>query len=306
MSIEAEVLADYLAGMPERDLLTKYGIKRKDVNRIRKRHGVGLRHCNLQHQRRKNEIAGETVTCMACGRQMQNLSSHVRVHGLTPDEYVDKHGGPLATATCQKLMREAAVDKFERRPGLKDKLREIGSRNITKVNADGKGWRTPVGFWSKEQRAHMSRLLMGRQVTWANKIKESHWSKGDKAHDVIDAICAHGKRFKRGWHLSTKTGAKEFYHSSYELRRMKELDADPDVQRWSKRHGIVVPYQHAGRDKNYVPDFLIERVDGLKVIEEVKGYVIDQAQHDAKCSAARIWCPLHGYVYLVNFMGRSL
>lgn len=148
----------------------------------------------------------------------------------------------------------------------------------------------------------MSRLLTGRNVTWVDKIKESHWSRSNKAQDIIDLICSKNKQFKRGWYTSTKTGLQEFYHSSFEFRRMQELDAEQVVLRWTKRHGITIPYLHQGITKQYVPDFLIEKSDGTVVLEEVKGYIKDRLQHDAKCSAAMAWCSLKGYVYTVNFM----
>lgn len=56
---------------------------------------------------------------------------------------------------------------------------------------------------------------------------------------------------------------------------MKKLDDDINVLSWTKKHSIVIKYKHDGILKSYIPDFLIEYVDGSKIIEEVKGYIED-------------------------------
>jgi hypothetical protein len=301
-----DILRDYLDGLPEKELLVKHGITRAQMNVLRKERGIASRR-NAVSRYQKNTSIGDSVTCAICQLEFQDLSSHVKIHGLTPRVYVERYNTKLRTVAASEKLSASATLKFERHPELKDKLREVGRQNIAKVNAEGKGWRTPVGFWSEEQKAHMSRVLMGRQVTWVDKIRESHWSKNDQAQDVIDKMTEKNTtwRAKRGWYLSTKTNVKEFYHSSYELRRMQELDADDNVVLWTKRHTISITYQYAGRERRYVPDFLIETIDGILFVEEVKGYIKDVAQYDAKCSAARVWCLLNGYVYLTNFMKRK-
>lgn len=56
----------------------------------------------------------DTATCLECGRQLQSLGPHVRVHGLTPDEYRAKHGipftAPLSTPHVRAHARTVAID----------------------------------------------------------------------------------------------------------------------------------------------------------------------------------------------------
>jgi hypothetical protein len=78
---------------------------------------------------------------------------------------------------------------------------------------------------------------------------------------------------KSGYYTSTKTGIQEHHQSSYELFRMKELDNDDTVNYWTKKHHICISL---GPNRHYLPDFLIEYVDGTTTIEEVKGYVRDK------------------------------
>lgn len=76
----------------------------------------------------------------------------------------------------------------------------------------------------------------------------------------------------KGWHSSHKSGERFYHDSFYEAIRMRMLDEMPEVDLWTKRHGIIIPYKFMGADKYYVPDFLIEYSDGHTVLEEIKGY----------------------------------
>jgi hypothetical protein len=79
------------------------------------------------------------------------------------------------------------------------------------------------------------------------------------------------KNCKRGWYLSSKTNDEEWYHSSWEEIKMKELDEDENVKFWTKKHGYVIEYFDGNFIKRYLPDFLIH--GEKKMVLEVKGYV---------------------------------
>ena len=67
------------------------------------------------------------------------------------------------------------------------------------------------------------------------------------------------------------------------------LDAHPAVRAWVKndRLGLVVPYRKDGVPRNYLPDFLVELVDGRKLLVEIKGQLGDAL---LKKAAAERWC----------------
>ena len=194
---------------------------------------------------------------------------------------------------------EAAKRKYALHPELKEVLREVGRQNMTSMNERGLGWKMPVGYHTEEHKQHMSKLLTGRNVTWTDKIRDSHWTKRADAHEIVDRIVAGNKNYKRGWYQSFKTGQREFFHSSFEERRMCELDNDPCVVSWTKRHGIRLTYTCYGKSKIYVPDFLIKMEDIL-VLEEVKGYVHDPVVFEAKCVVAIQYCETHKMKFVVN------
>jgi hypothetical protein len=63
------------------------------------------------------------------------------------------------------------------------------------------------------------------------------------------------------------------------------LDASPLVRRWTRHHGIVIPYYIKGRRRRYHPDIFVEYVDGMRFIEEVKGRIFNMKKFMAKNGA---------------------
>lgn len=91
----------------------------------------------------------------------------------------------------------------------------------------------------------------------------------------------------------------ERYDSDLERRMMVELEADPVVAKWQKRHDISIPWiDENGRERRYRPDFLVEYTDGRKIIIEIKGAdMVDSPSVLRKQSAAREWCRKRGMSY---------
>lgn len=101
---------------------------------------------------------------------------------------------------------------------------------------------------------------------------------------------------KMGSYPSRKTGTQEVFQSSYELAWMKHLDDDAGVLSWTKKHGIIIPYEQG----TYVPDFLVERAEG-KSLEEVKGRIFDQQKQAQKNAAAQKFCAEQGWAFRLVF-----
>lgn len=94
----------------------------------------------------------------------------------------------------------------------------------------------------------------------------------------------------------------EVYDSGQERLMMERLDADPSVRKWTKRHGIAVPWVDSWRRRHaYRPDFLVEYADGSKALIEVKGanYVDSQAVQRKRMAAER-WCERRGMAYSIE------
>ena len=98
------------------------------------------------------------------------------------------------------------------------------------------------------------------------------------------------------------------YDSLLERDYMIELEQDPAVKSWTKKHGIKIPYTFLGLfTRNYLPDFLVEYNGGSKEIHEGKGLPLffwDSTK--AKRAAAQEWCKIHGMKYKVITQGRQV
>ena len=71
-----------------------------------------------------------------------------------------------------------------------------------------------------------------------------------------------------GEYFSTKSNCSVHYRSSWELKRFKLLDEDISVASW-KYEPITIKYKLDGNERRYLPDFLIERVNGRFELEEM-------------------------------------
>src|SRR3989338_4299936 len=65
---------------------------------------------------------------------------------------------------------------------------------------------------------------------------------------------------------------KEDYDSALEREYMVELERNPAIKTWTKKHRIKIPYKFIGFTRYYLPDFLVEYKDGSKEIHETKGF----------------------------------
>jgi len=103
--------------------------------------------------------------------------------------------------------------------------------------------------------------------------------------------------YKQGWVMNKSTNEEEYFASSYEERRMNQLNELGVI--WTKNHRIRIPYKdEVGNTRNYVPDFLI---DG-RIIEEIKPKSLINSKMDNNCykvEAAIEFCKNNGYEYRI-------
>lgn len=98
--------------------------------------------------------------------------------------------------------------------------------------------------------------------------------------------------------------SSEHYDSILERDYMGYLDSNPSVSRWTKKHGIKIPYTFLGFKRDYLPDFLVILRDGSKEIHETKGLpFLLWLSVKIKRKSAEEWCKNWGYKY--KFVTRS-
>lgn len=85
--------------------------------------------------------------------------------------------------------------------------------------------------------------------------------------------------------MKTKKGGDFVTKSSYETRYAEMLEADPKVKRFVYEP-FKIPYKVRGKKKNYIPDFLVEYVDGREELVEIKpAALVDLPRNKAKIKA---------------------
>lgn len=98
----------------------------------------------------------------------------------------------------------------------------------------------------------------------------------------------------------------EDYDSTLERDYMVELEHNPAVKSWTKKHGIKIPYVFLGFKKSYLPDFLVEYNDGAKEIHEGKGLpFLFWLSTKLKRQNAEAYCKSLGWKYKLVTQGRE-
>ena len=78
-------------------------------------------------------------------------------------------------------------------------------------------------------------------------------------------------KYKTGKYDS-KIGEVFLYSSSYELESMILFDESSNIKSWTNKHGIRIKYYYNNLNRHYIPDFLIEFLNGDTYIIEMKGW----------------------------------
>jgi len=106
----------------------------------------------------------------------------------------------------------------------------------------------------------------------------------------------------KGFLFNTKTNDDEFYHSSWEMNKMIELNENENVIFWTKKHKIHIKYFYKNSNKIYLPDFYVEYKNGEKKIIEIKGYVEDEEQLKLKIIAAKKFCKINNIEFIIDYV----
>lgn len=102
---------------------------------------------------------------------------------------------------------------------------------------------------------------------------------------------------KKGYYTS-KDGVKSRYDSMTELAMMMYFDKNNYA--WKKNTSLRIPYLFEGKERKYIPDFLVE-TNGRNIprmMVEIKGSN-DKPELPFKCEAAEKYCFEHTMFYVL-------
>ena len=91
----------------------------------------------------------------------------------------------------------------------------------------------------------------------------------------------------------------ESYDSGWERQYMEELDSDPAVVAWTKRHEIRIPYEVAGGKRRiFRPDFLVKLRSGKLELREMKGsHLLKESESKFEARPQLVRCAQHQLHY---------
>lgn len=135
--------------------------------------------------------------------------------------------------------------------------------------------------------------MYGKHHTEKTKFKISK----TRSQKLAEGIIKPNTHSKKGYYLSKLTNIQEYFHSSYELERMKQLDKNGIW--WTKKHKIFIEYKDLYENKRHtIPDFLVN-TSPQKTIEETKNYLSEDTYW--KCLKTKEWCKQNNYNYILLF-----
>lgn len=151
---------------------------------------------------------------------------------------------------------------------------------------------------TKWQRTHVTRTCetCKKEFTRPQSVKQTRFCSWACYRESGPPKARSGTRGNFGNFPSTKAGIVHF-DSAWELRRMKELDADVSIKTWSRSKHRIAWRDVDGKERTYFPDFDVEYVNGRIVVEEVKGFTDESSR--LKIEAGADHCASQGIEYRV-------
>ena len=153
---------------------------------------------------------------------------------------------------------------------------------------------TPV----RDLRSHIKVKHKNRAVPKRGQLKVEVWKSFDAQKRRISKK-SRKRKFKEGFHYSTKMQRNMHYRSSWEESVYMCLDLLPEVISY-RVEPFAILYALRGSTYNYIPDLLVEKSGGITEVWEIKPASQTEAEVNiAKWVAAKAYCAARGWKFLV-------
>ena len=272
------------------DLLDKDGKLRCDLcnKELTFKHGGFTRHLKREHSTTIQEFylkhvdedggkcecgCGESTTWQPRGGYFKRFISGHNYRGKT------KENDPTVAVRARKMKEHENWKKSAFKKGQKpwnlgltketcEKVKEVEIARQQTLSKKSREWH--VNLRRKMVKTAKENFRSGKRVSHfalASDEERAKWIK--KAMKTRNSRPAN-LRYRSGKY-SSKFG-ETFYQSSYELRYMKMLDENEDVNEWGRCQDLI-PYHHEGKVRYYNPDFYVSSKEKGRIVVEVKGWV---------------------------------
>lgn len=223
--------------------------------------------------RKKSEEHSVVLVCLFCKKEFVRTRSwsHLKTCSLECSRSLRRNGeSQTVTRPCEWCEKEFTTTYKSRH-----------TRFCSRTCARRKSWN------------------LGLTVETSEKLRKTiDKSNETKTKKIVDGTLVMVVRGKGSWHESLKCG-KCWCRSTYEKAYCEMLDSDNDVISY-KVEPLYMKYKLDGRERNYVPDFLVRHVDGTQTLVEVKpSSMLTLPSNIAKTIAALEYCSKEGLVYKI-------
>lgn len=280
-------------------------------------------------------VVESKIQCLECNNWFKSITNtHLKKHNLTIQRYISDHNlnnlvslevrnnisknmakekhwawipreqricacGCEQVFECEKTSERKFINGHNRKGQKQTEKtkKEIGLKNS--INYKGKTYEEISGKEKgKLRREKQKQIALDPRVQGKRYTKERNEKISRKrSKDIAEGVFRPNSNNKHGNYVSVLTGNREYYRSSYELERMKQLDAQGIY--WTTKHGIIIQYVDLkGTKRRTIPDFLINTFP-TKTLEETKNY-LDLNGHHKICETLK-WCKSNNYSYKVLF-----
>jgi hypothetical protein len=117
---------------------------------------------------------------------------------------------------------------------------------------------------------------------------------------VMEGTLGSNKYYKKGRVVLERLGVEVYYHSSYELEALLQLDRCPIVSEVSRKSIRIQYKKEDGSTHYYVPDLLITTIYGSNYIVEIKpNCFVDDMENKVKFVSAERYAARHNMTFLI-------
>lgn len=156
-------------------------------------------------------------------------------------------------------------------------------------------------FLDKQSKAMTKRNVSHEFSESISKRNSENWKRKEYRESQVLSMIKKRNHSIIGNHYSDKCLSFVAYKSIKELNYAKMLDENVEVVSYDSE-SFAIWYNFNGKDKMYVPDFIVNYKDGHTEVVEIKPQVHHSAHDDLldkKFIAAKCYCESHGYKFVV-------
>jgi len=300
---------------------TQCKICNKNFTRL-SRHITSTHKINFYDYLIQYEYNGEPPTCLCgCGKTPPYISNF----GMGFKDYIKGHhliGKPRSEEIKKKIGIKNSINMLnyiEQHPEFREIKKEQLSSGLTdeiRKQAIENCIKTYENMTTEEKQKfsiHTKRLweegILNKEIakkagqTFHERFinGEYDFTEGRKklSNAITQLYLNGGFQWARGHYTSIKSNKTYHYRSSWELKYMEMLDNDIDVLNW-EYEPFSIKYIFEEKEKNYIPDFIIEYINGVKKLIEIKPKnLVDYGKNKAKAEFGQKWAKENGFVYEV-------